>query len=100
MSKNYLEIYAKKSTPKFQAGGAMPEGGAPAPEAAPAGGGGGADIEGMLQQVAQTQDPQLALQVCNAIIEQMGGGGAPAPAMEKGGRMNYKAPMFKKGGKL
>ena len=97
MSKNYLEIYAKDKTPKFQAGGEM----APPAEAAPAPQGGGASgIEGMLQQFAQTQDPQLAIQICNALIEQLQGGGAPAPAMANGGRMTHKAPIFKKGGKL
>ena len=102
MSKNYLEMYAKKETPKFQAGGAMPEGGAPAgPEGAPAGGG-GQDPQAMLMQVLETQDPNMALEFCNMIGQQMQGGGegAPAPAMENGGRMSYKAPVFKKGGKL
>ena len=98
-TKNYLEIYAKKETPKFQAGGAMPEGAPAGPEAgAPQGG--GQDPQAMLMQVLETQDPNLALEFCNMIGQQMQGGGAPAPAMEKGGRMSYNAPMFKKGGKL
>jgi len=98
---DYLSKYAKKGVTKHQAGGpvaapAGPEGGAPA------GGGGGADIQGMLMQFAETQDPQLAVAICNELLAMMQGGGqgAPAPAMEKGGRMTHNAPMFKKGGKL
>jgi len=102
--KDYLNKYAAKSTRKFQDGGAMPAEQAPA---APQGGGG--DIEGMLAQYAETRDPQLAVAICDSLVEMMGAqgggapaeGGAPAPAMANGGRMGYKpAPMFKKGGKL
>ena len=106
MSKDYLKAYAK--TPKFQAGGTMPTGDPNAAAssmptgqpAAPAGN----DIQGMLQQFAQSQDPQLAVAICNAILQEMGnmqgGQAAAAPAMEHGGRMGYNAPMFRKGGKL
>ena len=103
---DYLSKYGTgASTPKFQAGGPMPAGGGEAmsAEGAPAQGGGG-NIEAMLQQYAQTRDPQLAVQIADELLAMMSGGGggqgAPAPAMEKGGRMNYSAPMFKKGGKL
>lgn len=48
------------------------------------------------QQAVQTQDCQLAMQVCQAVL-QMLGGGAPqeAPAAPEG-----QAPVYKKGGKL
>jgi len=99
---DYLNKYAK-ATPKFQAGGEMPAG----PEAAPApGGGGGGDLQSMLMQFAETQDPQLAVQICNMLLQELQGGGgapagpAPASAMANGGRMSTSAPMFRKGGKL
>ena len=74
MVKNYLGIYGTKKVSKFQ------EGGAPmAPEAAPAPEGGGAgQLEEMLMQVVQTQDPNLALEFCNMLAEQTGMSGAPA----------------------
>jgi hypothetical protein len=108
MAKDYLKEYAQVSgVKKFQMGGEMaPAGGEMAPEQAPAGGGGGPDIEGMLMQYSQTGDPQLAVQICDAIVAAMGAqGGAPAPAMGDGGtvnsmgRMSY-APTFRRGGKL
>lgn len=101
MAKDYLSKYAIKNDgiQKFQEGGAMMPAEGGAPEAAPQQGGG--DLQSMLGQFAQSQDPQLAVMICNALIEQMGAQQeAPAPAMEKGGRMSYNAPMFKKGGKL
>lgn len=99
---NYLEKYAPKKVGKFQAGGTV-EGGAPAPSAAAAPQGG--DIQSMLMQAYESQDPNMALQVVNAIVEQMqaqqGGapeGGQPAPAAANG--MRFNAPIFRKGGKL
>lgn len=87
---------------KFQEGGAMPPeaAGAPAPEA---GGetapeqGGGDPMEQILQaamQAVQTQNGNLALQVCQAIVE-LAGGGAQAPVAPEG-----QAPVYRKGGKL
>ena len=110
MSTNWLQNYGSNSrTRKFQAGGEM------APPAAPAGpeaGGGGApDLDGMLAEYAQTRDPQLAVQICDSLVELMaqqgGGGGAPAggpPPPEGGGapmgrnglRMTQRGPIFKK----
>jgi hypothetical protein len=99
---DYLNKYAKK-TPMFQAGGPV-EGGAPAgapAEAAPQGGGG---IEEMAAQYAQTRDPQLAVQIADAVVEmiaQSQGGapqGGPAPAMKNGGRLDSNTPMFSNGG--
>ena len=87
--------------PKFQEGGEMPagapvEGGAPA-EAAPAPEAGGEDpmqqILMAAQQAVQTQDGQLALQVCQALVE-MAGGGAPEQAPVD------QAPVYRAGGKL
>ncbi len=81
---------------KFQEGGEMapPAEGemAPAPEQ------GGDRLEQIIQaaaQAVQTQDAQLALQVCQALVE-MAGGGAPAePAAPEGA-----APVYRRGGKL
>ena len=93
---DYLGKYAKKGVTKLQEGGAMPadQGGAPAE--------GGNPVEQALMQYAQTRDPQLAVQICDMLLEMMGGAqGAPAPAMNKGGRMHHTpAPIFKSGGKL
>jgi hypothetical protein len=46
-------------------------------------------------QAVQTQDAQLALQVCQAIVEMAGGGAQEAPAAPEG-----QQPVYKKGGKL
>lgn len=86
---------------KFQEGGAMAAptddpNAAPAPEAAPQG---GEDPQQQLmaacQQALDSQDCQLAMQVCAAIIQMMGGGAPEAPAASEG-----QQPVFKKGGKL
>ena len=83
---------------KFQQGGEMaPEeaapGAAPAPEQA-----GGSPKEQIIQaaaQAVQTQDANLALQVCQALVEMTGGGAQEAPAAPEG-----SAPVYKKGGKF
>jgi len=102
--KDYLNMYAPNSVARFQMGGQMPEG-QPA-QAAPAQGG-QPNVEEMLMQYAQSRDPQLAVAICDMLVEMMaaqqGGApaeGQPAPAMRNGGRMNYAAPMFRKGGRL
>ena len=63
---------------KFQAGGPMPAG---APAQAPQG---GEDPTAMLlqaaQQAIQGQDCQMAMQVCQMLIEALGGGGGPQEA--------------------
>ena len=98
MAKDYLGLYATNGVKKFQMGGEMaPEA---APAAAPAPAGGGADLEGMVMQYAETKDPALAVQIADALVSMLGAQAGAAPSMEKGGRMSYKAPMFKKGGKL
>ena len=84
---------------KFQEGGA-----APAPEAA-APQQGGEDPTAMLmqgaQQAVQNQDCQIAIQVCQMVLEMLGGSGAPeqsgalesAPAPEG-------QPVYRRGGRL
>ena len=54
----------------------------------------GDPMEQILQaaaQAVQTQDSNLALQVCQALVEAMGGGGQPAPTEQ---------PVYGKGGRL
>lgn len=91
---------------KFQAGGPM----APPPEGAPAPGGagpGGApDLEGMLAEYAQTRDPQLAVAICDLLVEFMasqggpGGPGGPPPGGPPPGGGPGGPPMARKGAKL
>ena len=85
---------------KFQEGGAMPPESAPAEETTPpAPQEGGDPMEQILQaaaQAVQTQDGQLALQVCQALVEMAGGGASQeAPAAPEG-----QQPVYRKGGKL
>lgn len=95
-----------KKVGKFQAGGPMP-GGDPAAQGAPQGdpnaqGGGEDQGQQMMMQIAQqsvqaiqTQDCQLALQVCEALasfLQSQGGGG-------EGGQPQGE-PVFGKGGTL
>ena len=54
----------------------------------------GDPMEQILQaaaQAVQTQDGNFALQVCQALVEVMGGGGQPAPTEQ---------PVYGKGGRL
>ena len=84
---------------KFQEGGA-----APAPEAATPQQG-GEDPTAMLmqgaQQAVQNQDCQIAIQVCQMVLEMLGGGGAP----EQGGApesapVSEGQPVYRRGGRL
>ena len=80
---------------KLQEGGEMP---APAEAPAEAPAQGGSPEEQIIQaamQAVQTQDAQLALQVCQALVEMAGGGAQPAPAAPEG-----QEPVYRKGGKL
>ena len=80
---------------KFQEGGEMS---APAEAPAETSAQGGSPEEQIIQaamQAVQTQDAQLALQVCQALVEMAGGGAQPAPAAPEG-----QEPVYKKGGKL
>ena len=82
----------------LQEGGEMAPEAAPA-EAAPAPEQGGSPEEQIMmacQQALETQDCNLAMQVCQAIMQMMGGG-APeqAPAAPEG-----QQPVYRAGGKL
>ena len=84
---------------KFQEGGAMPAG---APAAAPQG---GEDPMAMLiqgaQQAVQAQDCQIAIQVCQMLLE-LAGGGAPAEAApaEAAPAPAEGEPVYRRGGRL
>lgn len=104
MSKNWLSQYGENKTPKFQQGGPMgapapEEAGAPAPAPEEAPEGGAPDIEAMLAEYAQTRDPQLAVAICDTLVEAMMGGGAPA-GPEGGAPAPGGAPMARNGMKL
>lgn len=87
-----MRIITEKQIKKFQQGGAVPVESAPAaPEAAPAQQDPIAMLAEMSMQALETQNCQIAMQVCEgfvALIQQMQGG---APAQE---------PVFRKGGKM
>lgn len=80
---------------KFQEGGA-----APAPEAA-APQQGGEDPTAMLmqgaQQAVQNQDCQIAIQVCQMVLEMLSG--APAKEGEPGAAPQSE-PVYRRGGRL
>ena len=68
-------------------------------EGAPAAPEGGEDPMQQLamacQQALETQDCNLAMQVCQAIMQMIGGGAPEAPAAPEG-----QQPVYRKGGKL
>ena len=70
---------------KFQQGVALPQGGEQ-------------DTRAVLMQgaaqAAQNQDCQIAIQVCQMLLEMMGGSEAPAPQPEQ------SEPVYRMGGKL
>lgn len=74
---------------KFQQGGEMPQGGQQDPQAVL--------LQGA-QQAVQNQDCQIAIQVCQMLLEMMGGGGeqAPTPAPEQ----ETQEPVYRRGGRL
>ena len=84
---------------KFQEGGAMP---AEAPAAAPQG---GEDPMAMLmqgaQQAVEAQDCEIAMQVCQMLLE-LAGGGAPAEAApaEAAPAPAEGEPVYRRGGRL
>lgn len=65
-----------------------------APAAPEAGGSPEEQIIAACQQAVETQDCQLAIQVCQAVL-QMLGGGAPVEQAPEG-----QAPVYAKGGRL
>lgn len=84
---------------KFQEGGAAPAPAAAAPQQ------GGEDPTAMLmqgaQQAVQNQDCQIAIQVCQMVLEMLGGGGAPAEEGEPGaGGAPQSEPVYRRGGRL
>ena len=84
----------------LQEGGAMPAG---APAAVPQG---GEDPMAMLmqgaQQAVEAQDCQIAMQVCQMLLELAGGGGAPAEAApaEAAPAPAEGEPVYRRGGRL
>lgn len=84
---------------KFQAGGPMPAGaGAPAPQ-------GGEDPQAMLlqgaQQAVQGQDCEIAMQVCQMLIEALGGGAQQQPAPQEAAPAPAEGePVYRRGGRL
>ena len=70
---------------KFQQGGAMPQDEEQDPQAV---------LMQGAQQAVQNQDCHIAIQVCQMILEMMGGSEAPAPQPEQ------SEPVYRMGGKL
>ena len=87
-----------KNIGKFQEGGAMP------PQGAPASQGGGDPMQEILmacQQALETQDCQMAMQVCQVMLEMAGGGAAPAEAAPAPAPAEPQGePVYRKGGQL
>ena len=92
-----IKVNNKEFVKFLQEGGVAPEA-APVEEAPAAPEQGGDPMEQILaacQQVVETQDCQLAIQVAQAILQMAGGGAQEAPAAPEG-----QAPVYKKGGKF
>ena len=84
---------------KFQEGGAAPTPEAAAPQQ------GGEDPTAMLmqgaQQAVQNQDCQIAIQVCQMVLEMLGGGGAPEQGgAPEGAPVSEGQPVYRRGGRL
>jgi hypothetical protein len=67
--------------------------------------GGGEDPMAQLmqgaQQAVQGQDCQIAMQVCQMLLQLGGGGGAPEQAPEEqGGEPQQGEPVYRRGGRL
>lgn len=82
---------------KFQEGGAAPAPKAAAPQQ------GGEDPTAMLmqgaQQAVQNQDCQIAIQVCQMVLEMLGGAPAEEGGPEAGGAPQSE-PVYRRGGRL
>ena len=87
-----------KNIGKFQEGGAMP------PQDSAAAQGGGDPMEEILagcQQAVETQDCQIALQVCQVMLEMAGGAAAPAEAAPAPAPAEAQGePVYRAGGRL
>ena len=84
---------------KFQEGGAAPALEAAAPQQS------GEDPTAMLmqgaQQAVQNQDCQIAIQVCQMVLEMLGGGGAPEQGgAPEGAPVSEGQPVYRRGGRL
>ena len=106
MSKtDWINTYSgNKPVQKFQAGGPT-SGAAPGtPQDQGQGGQQGPDLEGMLKEYAQTRDPQLAVAICDSLVQMMAQqqGGPAGGAQEAGGAApaGPEAPMGRQGMKL
>lgn len=84
----------------FQEGGAMSQD--PAMQGAPQGGGDPtAQLQQMVQQYAQTKDPQLAVAIADTLVQAMGLGGGEGTAAQPGqAPQQASAPAYAKGGTL
>ena len=82
---------------KFQEGGATPAPEAAAPQQ------GGEDPTAMLmqgaQQAVQNQDCQIAIQVCQMVLEMLGSAPAEEGGAEAGGAPQSE-PVYRRGGRL
>ena len=88
----------KKSVKFFQEGGAMPP---QDPAAQPGGGDPMQEILMGCQQAVETQDCQIALQVCQVMLEMAGGGAAPAEAAPAPAPAEAQGePVYRAGGRL
>ena len=87
-----------KNIGKFQEGGAMP------PQDPTATQGGGDPMQEILmgcQKAVETQDCQIALQVCQVMLEMAGGGAAPAEAAPAPAPAEAQGePVYRTGGRL
>lgn len=87
-----------KNIGKFQAGGAVPP---QDPAAAQAGSDPMQEILMGCQQAVETQDCQIALQVCQVMLEMAGGGAAPAEAAPAPAPAEAQGePVYRAGGRL
>lgn len=60
-----------------------------------------AQLQQMVQQYAQTKDPQLAVAIADTLVQAMGlGGGEGAPAQPGQAPQQAGAPAYAKGGTL
>lgn len=91
-----MEIKVKNYVPVFQEGGEMAAPAEQAPvEQTPQGGDPTQELLAACQQALETQDCNLAMQILQAVMQMLGGGGAPEAAAPAD-----QAPVYKRGGKF